>query len=597
MRRAAAATTAFAVPLSAYAFSSQQNRVAARRVSGAEEHQSREITNHAAPVLRPLRFFSPSLFPGIVHAAVFSRFQVAAALAEDTQAPAAANADENAERQPGELPPVEKYDFVIVGLGACGFHALQELVRESPESKILVIAAEDSDAYMRPPLSKDLWDKPVDTEDGSAPREFRDWDGNSTPVFLSADHAEYDHPTVEVSRGNEVVDMDTVKKLVLLADDRLIEYGTILYATGSQPQPLAAAEAVRLASIAKDAPEEAKEQASRLEKHVTSFRSLADFDRILEVAKTSEDILVVGNSFVATELSSALARFSTAKRDNQLGVWQMFGESGVLGGMLPDYLSEYASARLKAREGVKVLPGKEIESMRVTDCGHVIVKFVGGGQVAVHHVVVATEGTPSTGLFKLGNLEIDQENGGVVVNNEFEARRDLFVAGDAASFHDLYVGRRRVENHEHAMNSGRLAARNMLGRRELYAHLPMFWGDVSDFSYEAVGIVDSSKYRTFGVWDRTASEEEGEEPKSHSGGADKKDPQEYKRGVVYYLDNKDIVVGVLLWNVWDRVEDARQLIKRGWDYPQTEKGFEDLQRGINLQTPPPQSAPVETAEE
>jgi programmed cell death 8 (apoptosis-inducing factor) len=40
---------------------------------------------------------------------------------------------------------------------------------------------------------------------------------------------------------------------------------------------------------------------------------------------------------------------------------------------------------------------------------------------------------------------------------------------------------------------------------------------------------------------------------------------EFKRGVVYYLKNKKIV-GVLLWNLFDRVEDARRAIKLGREF-------------------------------
>jgi hypothetical protein len=40
---------------------------------------------------------------------------------------------------------------------------------------------------------------------------------------------------------------------------------------------------------------------------------------------------------------------------------------------------------------------------------------------------------------------------------------------------------------------------------------------------------------------------------------------EFKRGVVYYLKNKKIV-GVLLWNLFDHVEDARRAIKLGREF-------------------------------
>jgi programmed cell death 8 (apoptosis-inducing factor) len=38
------------------------------------------------------------------------------------------------------------------------------------------------------------------------------------------------------------------------------------------------------------------------------------------------------------------------------------------------------------------------------------------------------------------------------------------VAGDAASFNDEMLGRRRVEHHDNAVISGRVAGENMTGK-------------------------------------------------------------------------------------------------------------------------------------
>ena len=58
---------------------------------------------------------------------------------------------------------------------------------------------------------------------------------------------------------------------------------------------------------------------------------------------------------------------------------------------------------------------------------------------------------------------MDDQLGGFKVNSELEARKNLWVAGDAASFFDPMLGRRRVEHHDHAVVSGRLAGGNMAG--------------------------------------------------------------------------------------------------------------------------------------
>ena len=84
---------------------------------------------------------------------------------------------------------------------------------------------------------------------------------------------------------------------------------------------------------------------------------------------------------------------------------------------------------------------------------------------------------------------------------------------------------------------GKVAGRNMAGANEAYTHIPMFYSDLFDLGYEAVGEM-SSKMKTVEDWQ--------ENP--------------FKKGVVYYMDDGR-VRGVLLWNVWEKVEEARALMK------------------------------------
>ena len=107
---------------------------------------------------------------------------------------------------------------------------------------------------------------------------------------------------------------------------------------------------------------------------------------------------------------------------------------------------------------------------------------------------------PDLALASASNLEIDKVHGGFMVNSELEAVPNVFVAGDAASFDDPALGRRRVEHHDHAVVSGRLAGENMTGAKKEYTHQSMFWSDLGpDVGYEAIGVVDA-KLPTVGVF-------------------------------------------------------------------------------------------------
>lgn len=119
-----------------------------------------------------------------------------------------------------------------------------------------------------------------------------------------------------------------------------------------------------------------------------------------------------------------------------------------------------------------------------------------------------------------------------------------------------------MEHYEHAVESGRHAAKNMTGAKKPYTHIPMFWGSLGDDGYEAVGIIDS-RLKTVSVWET----KDGTQPIQ----------PEYRRGSVYYIGKDNRVAGVLLWNMFGKVEDARAVIRRLKQFD----NFEDLTWAIS----------------
>lgn len=76
----------------------------------------------------------------------------------------------------------------------------------------------------------------------------------------------------------------------------------------------------------------------------------------------------------------------------------------------------------------------------------------------------------------------------------------------------------------------------MAGAGETYDYMPFFFSDLFDFGYEAVGNVDAS-LETWADWQ-----------------------EENRTGVIYYLVD-GVVQGVMLCNVWEKVDAARELIR------------------------------------
>jgi programmed cell death 8 (apoptosis-inducing factor) len=149
-------------------------------------------------------------------------------------------------------------------------------------------------------------------------------------------------------------------------------------------------------------------------------------------------------------------------------------------------------------------------------------------------------------LASASGLEIDPIIGGIVVNAELEARSNIWAAGDVTSYHDIALGRRRVEHYDHAAMSGFLAGLNMTGAQQPYNHQSMFWSNIGpDVNFEAVGVIDS-KLPTVSIWSKSKDAAIGDE--------------RFDRGVVYYLKDKK-VQGVLLWNLPDNIDAARNIIK------------------------------------
>lgn len=98
----------------------------------------------------------------------------------------------------------------------------------------------------------------------------------------------------------------------------------------------------------------------------------------------------------------------------------------------------------------------------------------------------------------------------------------------------------------------------------------MFWSDLGpEVGYEAVGIIDSL-LPTVGIFakDGVSNDESTTVPQSVSQTQDSidnnisdndKSGDDYGRGVIFYL-REDKVVGIVLWNIFNRMSIARQVI-------------------------------------
>jgi 3-phenylpropionate/trans-cinnamate dioxygenase ferredoxin reductase subunit len=106
--------------------------------------------------------------------------------------------------------------------------------------------------------------------------------------------------------------------------------------------------------------------------------------------------------------------------------------------------------------------------------------------VAADIVVAGIGVTPDVELFV--DSELDTEDG-ILVDRFLETPIDgIFAAGDVARYPDQIFDKfRRVEHWDNAVSQGQHAARVMSGKREPFVHVPYFFSDVFDLSYEFWG--------------------------------------------------------------------------------------------------------------
>ena len=261
---------------------------------------------------------------------------------------------------------------------------------------------------------------------------------------------------------------------------------------------------------------------------VIYFRTLDDYRRLRALTETAARFLVIGGGFIGSEIAAALAM-------NGLAVTMVFPDRGIGARIFPAGLSTYVTSYY-GEKGVEVLAGTSVTGIERTG-GMLRASTEDGRELEADAVLAGLGIEPRTELAAAAGLAVED---GIVVDEHARVagRENVFAAGDVARFPAAALDHRtRVEHEDHAKSHGRLAGINMAGADEPYDHLPFFYSDLFDLGYEAVGELDP-RQETFSEW---------EEPN--------------RKGIVYYLDAERRPRGVLLWNIFGRVDEGRDLIR------------------------------------
>jgi NADPH-dependent 2,4-dienoyl-CoA reductase/sulfur reductase-like enzyme len=246
---------------------------------------------------------------------------------------------------------------------------------------------------------------------------------------------------------------------VTLEDGRVLGYDKLLLATGGYPW--------RLPIPGIDLP------------GVYTLRTIENSNAIQEAAKTARHALVLGGSFVGSEVAASLAQLGDS-------VTMVFPESRLLERVVPEELSAYLHDKYAAN-GVQILTG--VRPQRLEGDGKVErVVLENGETLDVDLVVMGVGIRLYTELARDAGLAMWDK--GAVIVDEFlrTSDPDIYAAGDIAAWPDPTFGRRmQVEHWDVAYRQGMRAGRSMAGEGKPYATLPYFFSDLFDFSFEVWG--------------------------------------------------------------------------------------------------------------
>lgn len=337
------------------------------------------------------------------------------------------------------------YPILVIGGGvACGYLA-EELVKQGLEAgELAILSAETRPPYDRPPLSKAV----LRGEEGLDDILINE------PTFY-ADNG------IEIFLGSRALEVDLDRRTVATPmENGIIRFERLVIATGSRLRTLT------LPGAELDG--------------IFYLRHDRDSLRIRRAAKDAEGLVVVGGSFIGTEVAASLAMKTEAE------ITLVHPDDHILQGRpftprMAEFFEDYFRDR-----GIRIRSGERVVAFEGVDRVESVV--MDSGAILPAETVVAGVGVvPNTALLENSGLEIED---GIRVDEYLRTKIDgVFAIGDVARYRDLLFDRhRRIEHWDNAFAQGRYIARRLSGTEDgPFRHLPYFFSDVFDLSWEYWG--------------------------------------------------------------------------------------------------------------
>jgi 3-phenylpropionate/trans-cinnamate dioxygenase ferredoxin reductase component len=317
----------------------------------------------------------------------------------------------------------------------------------------------------------------------------------------------YQESGVTLLLGRQATDLNPAEKVVVDHTGERHRYGKLLLATGGVPRTL-------------DIP------GGNLD-DVFYYRTLNDYKRLRQRASLARSATVLGGGFIGSEIAAALS-------SNNLSVTMIYPSDYLCDRVFPRDLG-LAMEKIYESRNIRIL--KNQKPITIERDGSALAVHTSAGLRGASDLVIAGVGSRTA-------VELAEQAGlstgdGIIVNQYLQTSHpDIYAAGDNARFpYETLDRQMRLEHWDNALNQGKQAGRNMAGAHESFTYMPYFFSDLFEFGYEAVGEVNS-KMDIVADWQKT-----------------------YEKGVLYYTRN-GVIRGAMMCNIWDKVEEARELIRR-----------------------------------
>ena len=333
--------------------------------------------------------------------------------------------------------------ILIVGAGQAAVQAIDTLRRKGFKGAVTLVGAEPHLPYQRPPLSKKYLSGALE-RDRLLVR----------PAHFYAEHG------VETRLGCRAEHIDREARKVRLDDGSVLDYDTLLLATGSTPRQVPLPGAGRAG--------------------IYSLRNIADVDRIRAELTPGRRLVIVGGGYIGLEVAATARELGVAVTVLEMADRVMNRVT------CPEVSSFYQSEH--ARHGVKIVCNARVQAFAGgTDDRVRAVVCEDGSEHEADVVLVGVGVAPVDDLAKAAGLEC--ANGIVVDQHCRTADPHIFAAGDCTSHPSIHYGRHmRLESVDNAFEQATSAALNMIGMPTPHDKVPWFWSDQYDIKMIIVGL-------------------------------------------------------------------------------------------------------------